>query len=174
MTTNFLDLFADAQPMICYYFTDIFFLGLFPIWGRRIVFSFSMFSVRVLLLSVLPSLSCLCLTYVHFSFGLCIFHLPCSHYYNFLSSCPNYLNLASLIFPLMFATPALGLMSSALIFSILFISIIHLSIMISVFPRKSCSAFLDAQVSLPIHPAYTRTGLMTVLYTATCPMQFLT
>ena len=54
------------------------------------------------------------------------------------------------------------LISSFLIFSILFIPIIHLNILISVLSSKSCSAFLSAQVSLP----YIRTGLMTVLYTS--------
>ena len=39
---------------------------------------------------------------------------------------PNYSRLASLIFS--FATPALALISSVLIFSILFIPIIHLNI----------------------------------------------
>ena len=48
-----------------------------------------------------------------------------------LSSCPNYLGLASLFFSLMFATPALALISSVLILSILFLPIIHLNILIS-------------------------------------------
>ena len=67
---------------------------------------------------------------------------------------------ASLIFSLMFGTPAIALISSFLIFSILFIPIIHLNIPISVLSSKSCSAFLSAHVSL----TYIRTGLTTVLY----------
>ena len=55
----------------------------------------------------------------------------------FLSTWPNYLSLASLIFSLMFATPALALISSFLIFSILFIPIIHFNILISVLSSKS-------------------------------------
>ena len=38
----------------------------------------------------------------------------------FLSTCPNHLGLASLIFSFMFATPALAFISSVLIFLILF------------------------------------------------------
>ena len=45
----------------------------------------------------------------------------------FLSTWPNHLRLASLIFSLMFSQPALALISSFLILSILFIPIIHLS-----------------------------------------------
>ena len=56
----------------------------------------------------------------------------------------------------------LTIISSFVIFSILFIPIIHLNILISVLSSKFCSAFLSAQVSLP----YIRTGLMTLLYTA--------
>ena len=41
----------------------------------------------------------------------------------FLSTWPNHLRVASLIFSLMFATPALALISSFLIFSILFIAV---------------------------------------------------
>ena len=84
------------------------------------------------------------------------FHLPCSHYYIFTFSLPS---IVPLIFSLMFAIPALALMSSYLIFSILFIAIIYLNILISVLSSKFCSAFLCAQVSLP----YLRTGLIGVL-----------
>ena len=48
----------------------------------------------------------------------------------FPSSWPNHLSLTSLMFSLMFATPALAHISSFLIFSILFIPIIQLSILI--------------------------------------------
>ena len=70
--------------------------------------------------------------------------------------------LAYLTVKLMFATSALVLISSIHIFSILFNPIIHLNILISVLSSKSSSAFLSSQVSL----TYIRTGLMTVLYTA--------
>ena len=49
------------------------------------------------------------------------------------------LSISSLIFSLTFATPALDLISSILIFSILFIPIIHLNILISVLSTKSFS-----------------------------------
>ena len=57
----------------------------------------------------------------------------------FLSTWPNHLSHASLISSLVFATPALDLISSFLIFSILFISIIHLNILIAVPCSKYCS-----------------------------------
>ena len=50
---------------------------------------------------------------------------------------------------LMFATPALALISSIVVLSILCITIIHLNILISVLSTKFCSAFPSAQVSLP-------------------------
>ena len=64
----------------------------------------------------------------------------------FLSTWPNHLSLASLIFHFMFATSAIAHISSFLIFSILFIPIIHLNILISVLSSKFCSAFPGAQV----------------------------
>ena len=76
----------------------------------------------------------------------------------FLSTCPNHLSPVSL-FSLMFATPALALMSSFLIFSIIFSHIIHLNSLMSVLSSKSCSSFLSARVSLP----YIITGPLTVL-----------
>ena len=88
--------------------------------------------------------------------------LPCSHYYILLCISLHVLNhhsLASLIFSLMFATPALALISSFLIFPILFIPVIHLNSLICVLSSKFCSAFLSAQVSLPC----IRKGLMRVL-----------
>ena len=45
-----------------------------------------------------------------------------------LSTCPNHLSLASMIFSLMFATSGLAVISSALIVTILVISIIPLNI----------------------------------------------
>ena len=59
----------------------------------------------------------------------------------FLSTGANHLSLASLIFSLMFATPAIALFYSILIFLILFIPIIHLNILISVgiLSSKFCS-----------------------------------
>ena len=86
-------------------------------------------------------------------------HLPCFHYYIvFLFICPN-LSVASLIVSLMFPTPALALISPVLIFSILFIPIIHVNILIAVLSSKSHSAFFS--VSLP----YISTGLSTVTNT---------
>ena len=65
----------------------------------------------------------------------------------FLSTRGNHLSLAPVIFSLMNSTPVL--VSSLLVFSILFIPIIHLNILISVLSSRFCSAFLSAQVSLP-------------------------
>ena len=59
-----------------------------------------------------------CVTSLHLSFGLPIFQFPLSSIFHvlittsssvFLSTWPNNLSLASRIFSLMFATPALGL-----------------------------------------------------------------
>ena len=111
---------------------------LFPIWGRRITFSISLFSDIVLLLSLLVSH-----THVHV--------IITTSSSVFLSTWPNHPSIAYLIFTLVFATAALARISSFLIFSILFISIIHLNI--SVISSKFCSALLSA-------------GLMTVLYAA--------
>ena len=76
----------------------------------------------------------------------------------FLSTYSNHLSLTSLIFSLTFATPALALISSVLIFSILYIPtpIIHLRILVSVFSSLSCWALLSVQVSL----WYIGTGLV--------------
>ena len=73
--------------------------------------------------------------------------IPCSHYNIFLcnvflSTSPIHLSIASLIFSLMFTTHALVLISSFMIFKILFISIIHLNILISVLSWKFSSPFL--------------------------------
>ena len=107
------------------------------------------------------------------SFHLPIFQCPLTSIFHvlittpscvFLSTCPNHLSLTSLIVSLIYATPALALISSFLIFSIIFIiPIIHLNILISVLSSKPLSVFPSAQVWLP----YIRTCLMTVLYTAT-------
>ena len=59
-------------------------------------------------------------------------------------------------FSLMFTTPVLVPIYFVLIFSILFIPIIHLNILISLLSSPSCSAFLSAHVSLP----YIRSELM--------------
>ena len=81
------------------------------------------------------------ITSLHLSFGVPIFRCPPTSTFHvlittsssvFLSACPNHLSLAYLIFSLMSATSALTLISSVLIFSILFIPIIHLNIRISV------------------------------------------
>ena len=105
-----------------------FFFSLFHIWGRRIKFSFSVFSDLVLLITVLLFPSCLCIISLHLNFDLPIFRYPLISIFHvlittsssvFLSACPNHLSLTSLIFSLMFATPALALISNVLIFSIL-------------------------------------------------------
>ena len=77
------------------------------------------------------------------SSGLPIFQCPPTSMFSLLHlrqsfspSCPNHLSLTSLIFSLMFATPALAFISSFMIFSILFIPIIHLNIFISVLSSK--------------------------------------
>ena len=133
-----------------------FFFGHFPIRGRRIEFSFSTFLGLVLLFSVLSRTAFFYLTSVHLSFGL-IFRCPLTSIFHvlittsssvFLSTCPNHFSLASLIFSLLFATSALALISSFLIFWIIFIPIIHLNILISVLSSKFCSAFLSPEVSL--------------------------
>ena len=54
----------------------------------------------------------------------------------------NHISLASHIFSLRFATPALVLISSFLIFSILFIPIIHLNILISVLSSINSLLFI--------------------------------
>ena len=102
-----------------------------------------------------------CITSLHPSVGLSVFtdfHIPCTHYDIFLavilSTC-----LESLIFYIMSATSAFVLISSVLIFSILFIPIIRLNILISVLSIKSCSAFLMAKVSI----LYIRTVVMNIV-----------
>ena len=104
---------------------------------------------------------------MYLSFSLAIFRCPPTSTFHvrisisssvFLYKWPNHF---SLIFSLMFATPALVLISSFLIFSILFIPIINLNILIHVLSSKLYSSFLSAQVFLP----YIRTRLMTGLYT---------
>ena len=103
-------------------------------------FSISTFSSLILLLSLLVSPSSSCMSFLttslYLSFGVSYLtvstHFPCSHYYIFLSLSihrPNHLSLDSLMFSLMFATPAIALISSVLIFSVLFIPIIHLNIL---------------------------------------------
>ena len=118
-------------------------------------------------------------TSLHLSFGCSFFRCPPIHLYIpcaialittsssvFLSTWSNHRSLASLIFPLMFATPALALISSFMIFSILFIPIIHLNILISVRSSKFCSSFLSgtSTVVLVRTPRLTdRTGSITLL-----------
>ena len=142
-----------------------FFFGLFSIWGRHITLSFSMFSGLVLLFSFLihicsPSYIVSFISFrttsLHLSFHLPIFQCPLTSIFHvlittpscvFLSTCPNHLSLTSLIVSLIYATPALALISSFLIFSIIFIiPIIHLNILISVLSSKPLSVFPSAQV----------------------------
>ena len=85
------------------------------------------------------------ITSLHLCFGLPIFRYPPTSIFHvllttpssvFLSTWPN--SLASLIFSLIFSTPAIAYMSSVLIFSILFIPIIiYLHILISVLSSKN-------------------------------------
>ena len=83
--------------------------------------------VLVLLLSLLvsPEVVSFLVTSLHLSFGLPIFRCPPTSIFSslhllsssvFLSTCPNHLSLASLIFSLIFATPPLALISSFLLF----------------------------------------------------------
>ena len=82
-------------------------LLLFPIWGQHIEFSIhSLLSCASYMFTISSSV--------------------------FLSTWPKHLSLASLIFSLMFATHHLDLISSFPIFSIFFIPIIHLNILILV------------------------------------------
>ena len=89
----------------------------------------STFSGLMLLLSLLVSPPC------HFSYNITppqfqSSHLSGSPHFHvlintstsvFLSTSPNHISLACLIFSLMFATPALALISSFLIFSVIFV-----------------------------------------------------
>ena len=82
--------------------------SVFLIWGRRIKFSFSMFSGLVLPLSVLLSPSCLRITSLHLSFGLSIFRCPFTSVFHvlittysssLLMTSTYHFNLLSWIFP---------------------------------------------------------------------------
>ena len=90
------------------------------------------------------------ITSPHLSFCLPIFRcrttfmLSLPHLLQYFS--PHGLTISFSYFILMFATPALALISSFLIFSILFIPIIHFNVLISVLSSKFWSAFLSAQV----------------------------
>ena len=105
---------------------------LFPIWGLGIEFSTSMFSGIVLLLTLLISASCrscnntqsqFCSFYLSVSTTSICHVLITTSSSVFPSTWPNHLSLSSLI-------------SSFLIFSIVFITIIHLSILVSVLSSK--------------------------------------
>ena len=116
----------------------------FPIRGRLILFSFSMiFSLKLLLSLYEPiSFMSLCMTSLHLRFGFPIFRfhlLPFSHLLSFHLHVLTISVSASRIFSLMFATPALAITSSVFIFSILFIPVIHLNMLISVISSKSYS-----------------------------------
>ena len=118
-----------------------FFFGIYLIGVGQRVF-FILHFLLVMFLFLCPPVFCIsfCTPSVHLSFSLPIFQCPLPsivHVRNttsssvFVSTCPNYLSLASLMFSPMFSTPALALISSFLIFSILFIPIIHLNILSS-------------------------------------------
>ena len=103
-----------------------------PVSLLWIKFSILTFSSFVLLLSVLLSPSCVYnITPPQFWYSYLSvsphFHRPSSRCYSpsvFLYTWPNHLGIASLIFSLMFAAPAPAHISSLLIFSIQFFSII--------------------------------------------------
>ena len=83
-----------------------------------------------------------------------------------LSTWPNHPSLATLIFSLIFASPAIAPISSVLIFTILFVPIIHLNIQIFGFSSKFCSAFLSGTstvVHVRIPRLSNRTGSNTLL-----------
>ena len=160
---------ASNTKVVHYFF---YFFGLFPIWGRHITFSISMFFALVLLLSVCTPFSFMSflITSLHPSFGLPIFQCPPTTIFQvlittsssvFLATWSNHLSHFSYFLTYVCHT-CLAHISSFLIFSILFIPIIHLNILMSVLSRKLCSAFLRALVSLP----YIRTDLLTLIYTA--------
>ena len=132
-----------------------FFFSLFLICGRCIEFSFSTFSVLVLLLSVLLSPSCI-LVY-RFCFGLPICQCP-------LTSIFSLLHLP-LSISLHLSLTCSCLISSVRIFSILFFPI---NILTSVLSSKSCPAFTSAQVSLhTLNSSWTNDSLLNTL-TASC------
>ena len=118
------------------------------------------------------SVMCFLITSLHLSYGLPMCQCPLTSIFHvlittslsvFLSTRPNHLSLTSLVFSLMFSTPAIGLslIYSFLIVSALFISTIHLNILTSVRSSKFSSTFRGAQVPLP----YIITDLMTVVCT---------
>ena len=105
----------------------------------NIIFSFISFRTISLRLSFhLPIFWCslTCIFHVLITTSSCVF----------LSTCPNHISLASLMVSLIYATPALALVSSIPIFSILFMPIVHLNNLISVLSSKPLSIFPSAQV----------------------------
>ena len=126
---------CGVSATVCIYTLIV--IGAFPI---------STFSGLVLLLSLLISPSSSHITPPQFrSSYLSVsthFHVLINTSYSvFLSTCPMHLVLPSLIFSLMVATPALALTYSFPIFSIIFIPIIHLNILISMLPDSSFYSF---------------------------------
>ena len=87
-------------------------------------------------------------------FGLPVFQCPPTSIFHvltiyssvFLSTWPNHVSLHSLFYVLTYVchTCHFALISSFLIFSILFMPIIHINILVSVLSSKFCSAFLTA------------------------------
>ena len=130
--------------------STIFFFGRFHIWGRHIEFSFAalsglffyFYSFHLYLFSCNITPPMFWSSYLSVSTH---FHFPClitTSSSVFLFTWPNHISLASLVFYIMFATPAIALISSVLNVSMLFIPIIHLNIIITVFSSKFCSALL--------------------------------
>ena len=145
-----------------------FFFGFFSIWGRHITLSFSILSGLVPLFSFLIHI-CSPFVFIYFllhifSYNISppqfwssypIFQCPLTSIFHVLITtsscvfpftCPNPISLTSLIVSLIYATPVLALISSFLIFSIVFIPNIHLNILISVLSSKPLSVFPSAQV----------------------------
>ena len=111
---------------------------LYSVWGRRIKFPFSMFYGSVLLSLCSFLLRVFRIISFHLSFGhpsLCAHSFPSSTFsllHLLQSFSPHvHLSFASLIFSLTFSTPGLSLISTFLFYSILFIPISHLNVLIS-------------------------------------------
>ena len=110
-------------------------------------------------LAIFPTVSfmSLCIPYLRLSFGLPVFRCPLTSIIRvlvvtsspvFLCTFSSHLCLSSLIFSVMFSTPALALIYLFLAFSILTIPFIHLNIFnLSSFFSKSCSAFISVHAS---------------------------
>ena len=114
---HFLPRYLVACEKYNYLYDELKFSAPPPIWGRHVEFSISTFSGLVFLLSfILHVFSYNITPPQHQSSYLSVsthFHVLITTSSSvFLSTWPNHLSLASLILSLMFATPALGLITS--------------------------------------------------------------